>query len=110
MFSALKKKCGLQLALQRLELRFDQPRLEPRFADLAAAQLARRAQRVVRGDDAPVEEHLPLERVEQRPGQERAEASGRPSSVSWPATVSTPSLKPAFSAEWMDAKTRLAQT
>ena len=51
----------MQLALQRLQLRLDEPRLELRGGELARLRLAVVVERVAEADDGPVGHHLPVE-------------------------------------------------
>ena len=64
--SVLKRKCGMQLLLQGLQLRGDQLGLELRRAELAGARLPVVEERVAEPDDRPVGHHFPVEVEERR--------------------------------------------
>ena len=57
----VEEEVRMQLLLQRLQLRFDEPGLELRRAQGAVARLAVVEQRVAQADDRPVGHHLPVE-------------------------------------------------
>ena len=56
---------GLQLPLQRLQLRFDEMRLEVTLTQCAILRLAVIAQGVTEPHNGPVGHHLPVEIVEE---------------------------------------------
>ena len=62
----VEQEVRVELLLQRLELRLDQPGFELRRPQLARARLAVVEERVAQADDRPVGHHLPVELEERR--------------------------------------------
>ena len=76
----VEQEVRVQLLLQRLELRLDQPGLELRRAQRAIARLAVVEDGVTEADDGPVGHHLPVEVQKRRPLRPPATRRSRPES------------------------------
>ena len=95
-FSVLKRKCGLQLPLQRLQLRFDQPRFEVRAVERAPLGFAPVGERVREADQEQVRHEQPVElrQVLDTRGEPPARAAAR-------SAASAGCACPASRAEWI---------
>ena len=61
----VEQKMRMQLMVQRLQLGFDEPRLQPRRPDLAGAGLARVVHRMLQADGRPIQGQRLIERPEE---------------------------------------------
>ena len=95
----VEQEMGMQLLLQRRQLRLDELRLELGGAHLALARLAVVEHRVAEAGDGPVGHHFPVEVLERRP---LAPASTRQNDR--PSVIASHHWTPLMAAMWANEK------